>query len=119
MQLMARYPDKYFELAIVDPPYGIGLGFSKQKKVANGTITKGHIQKDWNNSAPNENYFNELFRVSKNYIIWGANYYWKYIPDVGCIIHNKMVTPFIASTYSHADIAATSLQKRVTIFNFQ
>ena len=119
MEGMAQYPDKYFELAIVDPPYGIGLGFSKSKKVKNGTLTSGHLDKGWNNSTPDEKYFIELFRVSKNYIIWGANYYWKYIPDCGAIIHNKMVSPFIASTYSHADIAATSLQKRVTMFSSQ
>lgn len=72
MELMARYPDNYFDLAIVDPPYGIGasemtMGSGKNKKYKKG--------KNWDNETPNQNYFNELFRVSKNQIIWGGNYF--------------------------------------------
>ena len=72
MELMARYPDKYFDLAIVDPPYGIGasemtMGSGKNKKYKKG--------KNWDNETPNEIYFNELFRVSKNQIIFGGNYF--------------------------------------------
>jgi site-specific DNA-methyltransferase (adenine-specific) len=68
MQLMARYEDNHFDLAIVDPPYGIGLdggqiGYSKHKK------------KDWDSCSPPKEYFDELFRVSKNQIIWGFNYF--------------------------------------------
>lgn len=72
MELMARYPDNYFELAIVDPPYGIGasemtMGSGKNKKYKKG--------KKWDNETPNEIYFNELKRVSQNQIIWGGNYF--------------------------------------------
>jgi site-specific DNA-methyltransferase (adenine-specific) len=72
MALMARYPDNYFDLAIVDPPYGIGasemtMGSGKNKKYKKG--------KNWDNETPNQFYFNELFRVSKNQIIWGGNYF--------------------------------------------
>jgi len=72
MELMARYPDKYFDLAIVDPPYGIGasemtMGNGKNKKYKKGKI--------WDNETPNQEYFEELFRVSKNQIIWGGNYF--------------------------------------------
>jgi len=68
MQLMARYEDNHFDLAIVDPPYGIGLdcgqiGYSKHKK------------KDWDSCSPPKEYFDELFRVSKNQIIWGFNHF--------------------------------------------
>lgn len=68
MELMARYEDNYFDLAIVDPPYGIGLdggqiGYSKHKK------------KDWDSCSPSKEYFDELFRVSKNQIIWGFNHF--------------------------------------------
>jgi len=71
MDLMARYPDKYFNLAIVDPPYGIGankmtLGNGK-KKIYRGV-------NDWDKTIPNKEYFDELFRVSKNQIVWGGNY---------------------------------------------
>jgi site-specific DNA-methyltransferase (adenine-specific) len=71
MELMARYPDNYFDLAIVDPPYGIGankmtLGNGK-KKIYRGI-------NDWDKTIPTKEYFDELFRVSKNQIIWGGNY---------------------------------------------
>ena len=67
MELMARYPDNYFELAIVDPPYGIGI--------SSNPVRQKHKKKIWDNSIPNKEYFNELFRVSKNQIIWGGNYF--------------------------------------------
>ena len=73
MQLMARYPDNYFELAIVDPPYGIGYsGRDGQKTV------KYNNKKKWDSSTPSQEYFDELFRVSKDQIIWGANYFTKF-----------------------------------------
>jgi site-specific DNA-methyltransferase (adenine-specific) len=79
MVLMARYPDKYFDLAIVDPPYGIDLanmnmGLGKSPKCSKIKNRKWK-EKDWDKSIPNELYFNELFRVSKNQIIWGGNYF--------------------------------------------
>jgi len=72
MQLMARYSDNYFDLAIVDPPYGIGasemtMGSGKNKKFKKG--------KNWDNETPTDKYFNELIRISKNQIIWGGNYF--------------------------------------------
>ena len=76
MEFMARYPDKYFELAIVDPPYGIGEDGSNNK-----TRGKKAIAKDYKPFAgddkqpPNQYYFKELFRVSKNQIIWGGNHF--------------------------------------------
>jgi site-specific DNA-methyltransferase (adenine-specific) len=67
MLLMARYPDNYFDLAIVDPPYGIGI--------SGNPVRQKHKKKTWDNSIPNKLYFDELFRVSKNQIIWGGNYF--------------------------------------------
>lgn len=119
MEYMRTLPDKAFELAIVDPPYGIGLGFSMPKKVKNGTMTAGHKPKEWNDGVPGKDYFDEIHRVSANQIIWGAQYYWEFIKARGVIVHDKMVTPFIASTYSQADIASCSMQKRVTVFRHQ
>ena len=72
MELMSRYPDNYFELAIVDPPYGIGIETS-------GTHFKKNKAKGWDNEMPSTEYFDELFRVSKNQIIWGANYFTEYL----------------------------------------
>ena len=80
MELMARYPDKYFDLAIVDPPYGIGI--------SSNPVRQKHTKKKWDNSIPNQEYFNELFRVSKNQIIWGGNYF-NLPPSQGFFIWDK------------------------------
>ena len=81
MELMARYEDNYFDLAIVDPPYGIGadkvqndLGGKKGFTKNAGTYKKYH-QTNWDNAVPTKKYFDELKRVSKNYIVWGGNYF--------------------------------------------
>lgn len=79
---MKEYPEKYFDLAIVDPPYGIGankmtLGNGKRK------IFRGN--EDWDKEPPSVEYFLELFRVSKNQIIWGANHFISRMPyDSSC-----------------------------------
>lgn len=67
LDLMKRYSDKYFDLAIVDPPYGIGI--------SKDSIRHIHKKKNWDNEKPSKQYFDELFRVSKNQIIWGGNYF--------------------------------------------
>lgn len=67
LDLMKRYSDKYFDLAIVDPPYGIGI--------SKNSVRHMHKKKDWDNEIPSKQYFDELFRVSKNQIIWGGNYF--------------------------------------------
>ena len=77
MELMARYPDNYFDLAIVDPPYGINEG--KRKSYHKNALTK-YKSKQWDSEIPTVEYFNELFRVSKNQIIWGGNYFTEHLP---------------------------------------
>lgn len=67
LDLMKRYSDKYFDLAIVGPPYGIGI--------SKNPVRQMHKKKDWDNEIPSKQYFDELFRVSKNQIIWGGNYF--------------------------------------------
>ena len=79
MKGMARYPDKYFDLAIVDPPYGIDLanmnmGLGNTAKASKAKNRKWKA-KNWDNEIPSNEYFIELFRVSKNQIIWGGNYF--------------------------------------------
>ena len=83
MELMSRYEDNYFDLAIVDPPYGIGasemtMGSGKNKKYKKG--------KKWDNETPNIDYFKELQRVSKNQIIWGGNYFADKLKPSRCYI---------------------------------
>lgn len=72
MELMKRYPDNYFELAIVDPPYGIDV---TKMEMGGRKRNKEDKEKSWDNEVPTLKYFNELFRVSKNQIIWGGNYF--------------------------------------------
>lgn len=81
MELISRYPDNYFDLAIVDPPYGInqdkvqeGLSNKKGFTKGAGTYKEYHIT-NWDNAIPTKEYFIELMRVSKNQIIWGGNYF--------------------------------------------
>lgn len=85
MLLMGRYPDNYFDLAIVDPPYGIDHA-NKAGKAAGtkyGTAKakkRNYAAKDWDKEIPPAEYFRELFRVSKNQIIWGGNYFTDHLP---------------------------------------
>ncbi len=108
MLLMARYPDNYFDLAIVDPPYGINAG-----KMTMGSgkhnFKKG---KDWDNAIPNDEYFKELFRVSKNQIIWGGNYFPLPLNN-NWIIWDKL-NPNLS--FSEAELAWCSINKNVRVF---
>ena len=73
---MKEFPDKYFDLAIVDPPYGIGIDGQKESICKNPKHNrKQHDKKNWDNAIPDKKYFKELERVSKNQIIWGGNYF--------------------------------------------
>jgi site-specific DNA-methyltransferase (adenine-specific) len=83
MNVMAKYPDGYFDLAIVDPPYGIGAADYKRGGTQHGNAaakSKVYGSKDWDKSAPTGDYFAELKRVSKNQIVWGANHFISRIP---------------------------------------
>lgn len=83
MELMARYEDNHFDLAIVDPPYGIGINVSIGRR-------KGDKKSNYHKFAgedkeiPSADYFNELFRVSKNQIVWGGNYMTEYLKPSPC-----------------------------------
>jgi site-specific DNA-methyltransferase (adenine-specific) len=118
MQLMARYPDNYFDLAIVDPPYGIDASkqtqsTSKRKGRKNSILIKRSSlkSKDWDNETPTKEYFNELFRVSKNQIIWGGNYFT--LPLVNSwLIWNKLQ---LLETRSDGEMAWTSFKKPLKI----
>ena len=80
MQGMKEFPDKYFDLAVVDPPYGIGVDGQKETLCANPKHNrKFHANKGWDKRPPPIEYFAELERVSKNQIIWGANYFVPYL----------------------------------------
>ena len=80
MELLKNTEDNYFDLAIVDPPYGIGFDGNttvkgKAGKAKTFSNKQHHQKKGWDNKRPSKEYFQELFRVSKNQIIWGGNYF--------------------------------------------
>ena len=93
MEAMRQMSDNEFDLAIVDPPYGIGagkmqLGFGKSKSA---TKNRNWKPKDWDNYPPSQEYFDHLFRISKNQIVFGANYLCNYLPSgKGWIFWNKL-----------------------------
>jgi site-specific DNA-methyltransferase (adenine-specific) len=117
MLLMARYPDNYFDLAIVDPPYGIGFGDyergggnlkTKERHTKNG-------KKKWDESIPNKDYFNELKRVSKNQIIWGGNYF--PLEPTQCFIFWYKQNP--VANFSDGELAWTSFKKPALCFDYR
>ena len=104
MELLKATPDKFYDLAIVDPPYGIGNFVQTTGNVRGAPVT-------WNDAIPNKIYFDELKRVSKERIIWGANYYNCFNDKGGAIIWWKRVPP--ESNLSECEIASYSRLKRV------
>jgi len=118
MELMARYPDGYFDLAIVDPPYGIDADENAHKNGINCKANgfKEHKKGQWDNSIPSKEYFIELQRVSKNQIIWGGNYFTKYLnPVMSWIVWDKMQHNF---TFSDGELAWNSFGNKLKIFQY-
>jgi site-specific DNA-methyltransferase (adenine-specific) len=123
MELMKRYPDNYFELAIVDPPYGIDAGKQSVKpnkpKQKNGSTlnvkSKNYTQKNWDNKPADLKYFNELKRVSKHQIIWGVNYY-SFNLTGGRIVWDKLNGE---SDQFDCEIAYNSINKRTDLIRYK
>lgn len=143
MEYMAKMPDKAFDLAIVDPPYGINapnmqMGSAPNRKDMSGTETvavklkKNRLQRlnggggklknrllntsviEWDNEQPTDEYFEELFRISKNQIIWGGNYF-----DLGpsrCIVCWNKLQPW--ENFSQWEMAWTSFDKPASMFTY-
>lgn len=87
MKLMARYDDNHFDLAIVDPPYGLGSRLVEGGgKKPMGKYKKKYKQNQWDEKIPTKKYFIELFRVSKNQIVWGGNYFINHLYNTRGII---------------------------------
>ena len=110
IEFMKTKPDNYYDLAIVDPPYGIDAVNSLN------TVTGGkkHTAKDWDKEPPPKEYFTELFRVSKNQIIWGANYFMDKmpLPSKCWIVWDKNNGE---SSFADGELAWTSFDKNVSI----
>ena len=113
MELMSRYPDNYFELAIVDPPYGIGIDKAMNANKGKQGFNEYHST-NWDNSKPDKNYFNELKRVSKNQIVWGGNYFTEFLEDKMCwIVWDKKQDNF---SFSDGELAYTSFNTKLKFF---
>jgi site-specific DNA-methyltransferase (adenine-specific) len=113
MELMARYPDNYFDLAIVDPPYGLGdrlsNGGGKRKDDPSRLL---YVDKKWD-ILPSSEYWNELFRVSKNQVVFGANYFLEYLPNTrGFVCWDKNQA---MPTLSACELVWTSFDKPAKI----
>ena len=117
MDGMAEMPDNFIDLAIVDPPYGIGDFTNKTiSKKRNVTASKFAGTVSWNDSIPNEKYFKDLKRVSKHQIIWGANYFNCFDDTGGAIVwHKDTFHPNV----SRCEIASCSIQKRVNYISMR
>lgn len=118
MDLMNSLPDKFFELAIVDPPYGLGIDGQKQSIAKNPKHNrKEHIKKNWDQAPPGE-YFTELKRISKNQIIWGGNYFLDKLFEnhKGWIVWDKGQHGL---TMSDCELAYSTFDKptRIIVFN--
>jgi site-specific DNA-methyltransferase (adenine-specific) len=121
MDMMSRYPDKYFDLAIVDPPYGIGVDkenismalWPGKDKWRNRRAT-GYLSKGWDSKTPNADYFNGLFRVSNKQIIWGGHYF-NLPPSGGWIVWDKNVK---MPSLSKCELAWTSFLGHIEKYDF-
>ena len=118
MEAIKRYPDKWFELSIVDPPYGIGESGGDKKRTRKGKNHKKvviHKKKDWDNHPPSKEFFIELIRVSKNQIIWGGNYFANMLDaKMGWIFWDKM----IGGDFSDGELAWTSFDRALRQFTY-
>jgi site-specific DNA-methyltransferase (adenine-specific) len=110
---MKEFPDNYFDLAMVDPPYGLPADATHGRgKLKNRIINQDSIH-EWD-IAPDKEYFDELFRVSKNQIIWGGNYF--DLPPTRCIVCWDKVQPW--ENFSQIELAWTSFDKPAKLFRY-
>lgn len=112
LPFMKQCEDKQFDLAIVDPPYGIGMdgtvgiGIGKKKGF---TKKKQYQQKNWDKAVPSQEYFDELFRISKNQIVWGANYFTKQLPVIKNYIFWHKKGQSVDDKFNDGEMAYVSL----------
>ena len=120
MEYLAGLEEKAFDLAVVDPPYGIDAGNTfggEQRKSGNGAAMKTAFEKkSWDIGIPDEAYFSELRRVSRNQIVWGANYMSHFLPpSMGWIVWDKDNG---TTKFSDAELAFTSFERALRIWKY-
>jgi site-specific DNA-methyltransferase (adenine-specific) len=112
MDLMKEFPDKYFELAIVDPPYGLDRYNKNDGGNSNKIKSFGDKDKNWNNIKPDNLYFKELFRISQNQIIWGGNNFELPLSEYFIIWDKGQMMP----SFAQCEMAWTNCKKPAKIF---
>ncbi len=113
LEYMKGLEDNAFELAIVDPPYGIGMSGGNVGYDGNNHLER----KEWDNDIPDDDYFDELRRVSKNQIIWGGNYFKAIWPTRGYIVWDKGAG-FKGRTFAESELAFTSFDRNAKTYTF-
>ena len=108
IEFMKTKPNNHYDLAIVDPPYGIGV--TKNKRLNNNS------DNDWDSKIPEPEYFEQLFRISKNQIIWGGNYFIEHLKNSRCFINWDKLNH--SDTYADCEMAWTSFDKNAKIFKY-
>ncbi len=116
LEFMKKLPDNYFDLILTDPPYGIGADLNQQKAGGKNGWRKYDLETNWDTSIPSEEVFKEMFRVSKNQIIWGGNYFTEFLPPRMCwLVWDKGQREF---SLADGEMAWTSFQKAMRIFTY-
>jgi site-specific DNA-methyltransferase (adenine-specific) len=116
MDIMKGYPDKYFDLAVVDPPYGIGINVSMGRRKGD---KKSNYHKFAGNdtSIPTKDYFNELFRISNQQIIWGGNYMTDFLKPSSCwLLWDKGFSEDV--TFAQFEMAWTSFNSSAKKYDY-
>jgi site-specific DNA-methyltransferase (adenine-specific) len=115
LEFMKQVPDNYFDLVLTDPPYGIGASnerFTPENETWVNKKKVGYVEKQWDEKVPEQEYFDEIIRISKNQIIWGANYFGL---KGGYIFWDKKET---MPTYSKGELAWCSMINRVEKYEY-
>lgn len=112
MEAMRKMPDKCFDLAVVDPPYGIGAANMRR----GNSVIKADRGKRWDDGVPPAEYFRELSRVSRNQVIWGGNYYG--LPPTRCVLVWDKGETMYGRSFAELEMAWTSFDESARIFKY-
>ena len=120
LEFMKQVPDKYFDLVLTDPPYGINAA---SKGTVGGGSFRGKAKdfgaKDWDSEIPTKKVFDEIFRISKNQIIFGGNYFIEYLKNTRCVLTWYKHENLPERTFANCEHAWTSLDKNSKVYSFQ
>ena len=118
LDFMREVPDNYFDLCCCDPPYGIGISGS-----VGGGSHRGKVKEckkcDWDNEIPKKEYFDEIFRISKNQIIFGGNYFIEYLKNTRCMITWYKREGLPDRTFADSELAWTSFDKNSQVYSIR